>query len=759
MSAKNPDEDEWITPHKNRNKSVCVNDIMIRTDLFVLGNSSYSGYARQNTQDYSNQNLPSYQQNANNDNNRPHHNRQWNTYYNSQQSNSYYNKKQHSPYNNNRRPGSTSSFSSDSVFSRGCTPINHSNNVARTNERTAISAIADRLSTQRFMSDSKTPTNCFLLFEGASKGEQDKICFLDYQGTRARNHHKKKLFMPQIDQPNDQSPQAYEEFSRSIHQIIDTISPEDLTNYNVSVRPGVVYFFSELFRFEKTFSINDLHHLLLKKIKTTDPTYYKPNRLDVRQQQLRDHVPSRQTGIQSMSTTNECQNSNQQENDGTKSQENETSTPLSRPSYLSPSSEDFGLLRSSFANVKPISDTKHFVQLLKENEFEFSTVKHTFRLYLQSSDKVSHVAVVDPQMKYSITELSRDFQRLSNIDYIRARNASKYKTNYTYDDIFDFRIQFQHNAKTGLSETIMKDLNQHFPNNHFSTEFVLKPVDEKDPQDYYIPESLCPYINFIRRDFGDVYEYRGTDPLYKNFQICVQSSTEYKIDRQENICAPELDTHGIVYALLDLKPMVRSILSSASLQSNAAVLNTTSTSSIKSLASSISSPLNLDHVVSKLWRMGNWLTKLAGDCTSPDVQKCTNYYTKDGVSYTAEDEAMIQTINTESSIYTMLNLNNSATFENVQNAYQERCNQLDSKWNILYNGLKAKQKLDGYYRSYIHNQEREQRQNYNSNNRNNHYKGNDYGYRRQPKKQEPGIYNIENPEDFSGRNSDLHTDP
>jgi len=213
------------------------------------------------------------------------------------------------------------------------------------------------LISQRQLSDSRTPTTCVILFENTNLNE---IYFLEYHGTRARNHHSHKLYLPQVPKNGRiSSDETYEEFANSIRQVLSQIPPNELSSYVVSVRTGVTYFFSKRFRFNQTYSIEEIYDIIQKKISTSDNRYY-------------------------FQQTN---NSNQSDDS----------------------------LRSTFSNVKPISGTKEFVEKLKSHQFYVQQQKHVFRVYLQSEDKQTHVCIVDPALNYSIVEFSKDFQRTSNI--------------------------------------------------------------------------------------------------------------------------------------------------------------------------------------------------------------------------------------------------------------------------------------------------------------------------------------------------------
>ncbi|CAF2885518.1 unnamed protein product [Rotaria sp. Silwood2] len=213
---------------------------------------------------------------------------------------------------------------------------------------------------QRQSSDPRTLTKCFILFENAASRSLNEIYFLEYLGTRARYHHSHKLYLPQVFNNHRTSlNETYEEFSNYIKQVLESIPYNELSSYVVSVRTGVSYFFSKRFRFNNKYSIEDIRNLIRKKIPTTDIRYY-------------------------CSRTN---NSNQSDES----------------------------LRSSFSNVKPISQPREFVEKLEEYEFYVQQQKHVFRIYLQSDDKQTHVCTVDPALNYSIVEFSKDFQRTSNI--------------------------------------------------------------------------------------------------------------------------------------------------------------------------------------------------------------------------------------------------------------------------------------------------------------------------------------------------------
>lgn len=120
-----------------------------------------------------------------------------------------------------------------------------------------------------------------------------------------------------------------------------------------------MYFFSKRFLFKQSYSREELYDIIQKRIPTSDGRYYfqqsnNPNRTD------------------------DC-------------------------------------LRSSFSNVKPINETRKFVDELKNYQFYVARPKHVFRIYLQSEDKQTHVCIIDPASNYSIVEFSKDFQRTSNI--------------------------------------------------------------------------------------------------------------------------------------------------------------------------------------------------------------------------------------------------------------------------------------------------------------------------------------------------------
>lgn len=216
---------------------------------------------------------------------------------------------------------------------------------------------------QRQYSDSRGLTNYFIIFENTSIDKSHGIYFLEYFGTRARNHHKHKLYLPQvINQDSKSTDDVPPEFSNCIKEVLKTIPHQDLSSYFVSVRTGLTYFFSKRFRFNKEYSIQEIRELIDKKIPTTETKYYFEPRNNI--------------------------NSTYQSDD---------------------------TLRSSFCNIKPISRPRDFVKKLQDYKFCVKQQKHVFRLYLQSEDNQTHVCVVDPALNYSIVEFSKDFQRTSNI--------------------------------------------------------------------------------------------------------------------------------------------------------------------------------------------------------------------------------------------------------------------------------------------------------------------------------------------------------
>ncbi|CAF3888433.1 unnamed protein product, partial [Adineta steineri] len=497
------------------------------------------------------------------------------------------------------------------------------NNYDRQSSRNSLnsnSTHTSHLMSQRQLSDSCTPTTCFILFENGSSINSNGIGFLEYRGTRSRNHHSKKLYLPQVLYDYQASlDEMYGEFANCIRQVLNSIS-HDLSSYVISIRTGVLYYYSKRFRFDNNYSIEEIHSITEKKIPLTNTHYY---------------YNARNTGYPSDDT-----------------------------------------LRSSFCNIKPISRPNEFVKELENCDFHIQQCKHVFRIYLQSDDKQTHVCIVDPAANYAIVEFSKDFQRLSNIDFIRNRDSSKYKQTKTYDDIFDFRIQFQYDPRTHSDQmkTIEYELRQQFPllDENFQNENILRPItDNMNDNQFYISEQLFPYIKFIRRDFGDVYHYAGDNKLWENFIIYLESPVEYRIDRNELTCTRELATHGIVYARLDLNKMMSS--------------NT----------------IDENLLIEKLWDMGFGLTHIAGKCTTSETQQSTNYYTTNGGKYTAEDEALVQTILKQLNLSSMLGLRNSASNNEIKQTYERIKTQLDGRWHHIRSGNMAQEKLDAFYYQYF----------------------------------------------------------
>lgn len=260
------------------------------------------------------------------------------------------------------------------------------------------------------------------------------------------------------------------------------------------------------------------------------------------------------------------------------------------------------------------------------------------------------------------------------LDFIRDRRSSKYQRSKSYDDIFDYRIQFQYNPRTCSDQldTIEYELHQQFPSlgADFRNENILTPLPH-DEREFQISKELCPYVSFIRRDFGDVYHYTGEDQLFEDFTIYLESSVEYAIDKNQATCKPTLDTHGLVYARLDLSTMTSSN--------------------------------NIDErlLVEKLWDMGTGLTQIAGECTTPETQQATNYYTANGDMYTADDEALVQRILKQPALCGMLKLPHYAKDYRYKEEFQRVNQQLDQKWHCIHSGSIARDKLRDAYNQYF----------------------------------------------------------
>ena len=473
---------------------------------------------------------------------------------------------------------------------------------------------------QRQLSDTRTTPTCYLLFENAGG---DYICFRPYRGTRSRNHHSYKVYVPEMvcHQPSNSS-EPTAEFANYLEQVLNEIPSNDLASYTVSIRTGVLYFSSRRFRFDQKYTLYDIQEALQRKILLSDEQFYYPPR----------------------------PNTNSRSDD---------------------------TLRSSFCNVKPINRSEKFVKELGEHEFIVKDEKFVFRLYLQSEDKQTHVCIIDPKSNYSIVEFSKDFQRTSNIDFVRDRSSSKFRRTGSYDDIFDYRIQFQYNPRTCSDQldTIEYELHQQFPNldANFRNEHLLTPIADVD-KELRISEQLAPYVSFLRRDFGDVYHYNGSDELFQNFTIYLESSVEYVIDRKQSICRPTLDTHGLVYARLDLATMISN------------------------------NQIDRKLLIEKLWDMGTGLTSIAGGCTTPETQQSTNYYTANGDMYTAEDETLVQRILNSRTLFSMLGLPHYAREYRIEEEYNRINNQLHHKWNSIRSGPIARDKLSEYYDQFFSGQ-------------------------------------------------------
>ena len=264
--------------------------------------------------------------------------------------------------------------------------------------------------------------------------------------------------------------------------------------------------------------------------------------------------------------------------------------------------------------------------------------------------------------------LVRTLTRIVSLDFVRDRRQSKFSAHETYDDIFDFRVQFQHDPHKHQTNTIEGELHHRFPSLgfDFKNEHILQPMPNSSHQNetFKICEQLCPYVRYIRRDFGDVYSYDGTDPLFEHFSIYFESSVEYSVNSHTSTCRRYFETHGLVYARLDLQSMMNS------------------------------GSIDEDLLARKLWDMGQGLSVIAGECTTSESQRGTTYHASDGTTYTAEDFALVQTILREETLPAMLGLTRHATDDEIAVRLQCVKNQLNSKWNFILNGRHACEKLD-----------------------------------------------------------------
>lgn len=260
-------------------------------------------------------------------------------------------------------------------------------------------------------------------------------------------------------------------------------------------------------------------------------------------------------------------------------------------------------------------------------------------------------------------------------DFVRDRHCSKFGHNKTYDDVFDFRIQFQYNPRTHRDKraTIEYELRQQFPklDDTFTNAQILHPAPNSNGDTLYISEQLFPYVKFVRRDFGDVYHFNGNDDLLEDFTIYLESSVEYRLDPDDKTCKRELDTFGIVYARLNLSSLMHG--------------NT----------------VDKDRLVDKLWEMGIGLTDIASECTTPVTQQSTNYYTRNGERFTAEDEAIVQRIMLQSSLRPMLDVPRYAKRAVIEERYHALLDHLNAKWHYLPRGLAALDKLTTAYENYL----------------------------------------------------------
>ena len=196
--------------------------------------------------------------------------------------------------------------------------------------------------------------------ENTSQTNNDRIYFVEYGGPHDEKHSRQKLFLPTKAHNSGRSTSnTYEEYSKYIKEILASISQRDLSDYIISLKLGVVYFYSPRFRFRKTHSLNEIAQLLQGDIPVENEFYYITPRSG-------QYLPS---------------------------------FPL----------------RKNFAEVKTVDQTSLFAERLSQFGFRVVGTKHLFRMYLTSEDKARHNLVIDPSFNYSITELSENLKQFFNI--------------------------------------------------------------------------------------------------------------------------------------------------------------------------------------------------------------------------------------------------------------------------------------------------------------------------------------------------------
>lgn len=205
--------------------------------------------------------------------------------------------------------------------------------------------------------DAETKT----IFENGSCNNRISVKFLPFFGARGRKFRRSTLFLAEV--LSDDRPRRFDYdfdcFKMAIRNILEKIPPEEIDAYSVTLRIGIVHYTSNIFKFRRKIKICELEQLVSGAIPISNTTFY--------------HEFDRGRPFQSTH------------------------------------------LKSSFETIKPIDDNRIFANELASHKFHLTEPKFTFRIYLQTEDKVTYICTVEPDKKYSITEIVSDRTKLFHV--------------------------------------------------------------------------------------------------------------------------------------------------------------------------------------------------------------------------------------------------------------------------------------------------------------------------------------------------------
>ena len=209
----------------------------------------------------------------------------------------------------------------------------------------------------------------------------------------------------------------------------------------------------------------------------------------------------------------------------------------------------------------------------------------------------------------------------------------------------------------------------------FRNESILTPIDSHDNNlnQYQIHERLSPFVNYIRRDYSDIYSYDGSDEIFQNVRIELRTATEFRVDKGTNTCSRSRDTRGLVSARIQLQDMMEN------------------------------DTINGEDLAWKLYDVGKGVAKLAGECTTYQNRTNVEYYDQEGSSHTADDDILIRRIMHKNLLLDMLGFDathSTISDRTIENTYRDILNHLEQTSSQVNGVRRAIEKLTKVYEEY-----------------------------------------------------------